>query len=125
MYFLVPKKTGDLHPILNLKLINGLIASPKFKMEMLASVIKGLVQGDWVAAVDLKDVYFKIQLYLQSHWNRATQGLEYLITVSQAVFNHLQWWTDRACLLSGMPLSLPPAPGVITTNASSLIWEES
>ena len=35
-----------------------------------------------------------IQLYLQSRWNRVTQGLEYLITVSQDVFNHLQWWMD-------------------------------
>ena len=58
MYFLVPKKTSHLQPILNLKPINGLIASPKFKTEMLASVLKGLyVQGEWLATVDLKDAY--------------------------------------------------------------------
>ena len=32
-YFLVPKKTGDLRPILNLKPINGIIQKATFKME--------------------------------------------------------------------------------------------
>ena len=33
-----------------------------------------------------------VQLYLQSRWNRTTQGLEYLVTVDQVVFHHMQWW---------------------------------
>ena len=289
MYFLVPKKTGDLRPILNLKPINGLISSPKFKMETLATVIKGLSPGEWLAAVDLKDAYFHlpiypdhrkylrfaiqgtcyqykvlpfglttsprvftkmlapvmgylrlqgvkvfpylddilfsagskqaleahislavrtltragfvintpkssltpsqdmvfigarlqmnlglvslppekasnlikliksfkldqaytarrwlvllgvmastlqmvqqarlhmrpIQMFLQSRWNRATQGLEYKVTVNQVVLHHLQWWRVRAHLLSGLPLSPAPVQDVITTDASSLGW---
>ena len=63
-----------------------------------------------------------IQMFLQSRWNRATQGLEYKVTVNQVVMNHLQWWRVRAHLLSGLPLSPAPVQDVITTDASSLGW---
>ena len=59
-YFLVPKKTGDLRPILNLKPVNGQIHCPSFKMETLESVTLGLIQRDWVASIDLKDAYFHV-----------------------------------------------------------------
>ena len=62
-YFLVPKKTGDLRPILNLKPINGLVVSPSFKMETLTSVVRGLCRGDWMASLDLKDAYFHIPIH--------------------------------------------------------------
>ena len=42
MYFLVPKKTGDLRPILNLKPINHTIHKTSFKMETLQSIILAL-----------------------------------------------------------------------------------
>ena len=45
-YFLVPKKTGDLRPILNLKNLNLSLVKPSFKMETLTSVIRGLKPGD-------------------------------------------------------------------------------
>ena len=66
-YFLVPKKTGDLRPILNLKPINGQIKRPSFKMETVASVMKALNVGDWMASLDLKDAYFHIPIH-PSHW---------------------------------------------------------
>ena len=62
-YFLVPKKTGDLRPILNLKPINGQIKRPSFKMETVASVMKALKVGDWMASLDLKDAYFHVPIY--------------------------------------------------------------
>ena len=65
-YFLVPKKTGDLRPILNLKRLNTLIENPTFKMETLVSVLKGLKPGDWLLAVDLKDAYFHIPIHEES-----------------------------------------------------------
>ena len=62
-YFLVPKKTGDLRPILNLKPINGLIQSPTFKMETLQSVLRGVFPGDWIPSLDLKDAYFHVPIH--------------------------------------------------------------
>ena len=62
-YFLVPKKTGDLRPILNLKPINGQIRRPSFKMETVASVMKALKVGDWMTSLDLKDAYFHIPIH--------------------------------------------------------------
>jgi hypothetical protein len=56
-YFLVPKKTGDLRPILNLKPINGLVVTPSFRMGTLTFVVQDLRPGDWMAAMDLKDAW--------------------------------------------------------------------
>ena len=58
--FLVPKKTGDLHPIINLKFLNNHIVKEKFKMETQRAIRKALTQGDWVTSIDLKDAYFHI-----------------------------------------------------------------
>ena len=59
-YFLVPKMTGDLKPILNLKKLNLSVEKPTFKMETLMSVTRGLKSGDWMMSVDLKDAYFHV-----------------------------------------------------------------
>ena len=56
--FLVPKKTGDLRPIINLKFLNNHIVKEKFKMETQRAIRKALTQGDWVTPKDLKDAYF-------------------------------------------------------------------
>ena len=45
-YFLVPKKTGDLRPILNLKPFNKFVHVPTFKMETLQNVIMSVNQGN-------------------------------------------------------------------------------
>ena len=63
MYFLVPKKTGDLRPILNLKPINHTIHKTSFKMETLQSIILSLQPNDWVVSIDLKDAYFHIPIH--------------------------------------------------------------
>ena len=66
-YFLVPKKTGDLRPILNLKPINSDIQKKSFKMENLNLVIEALHPGNWLAAIDLKDAYFHVPIHT-SHY---------------------------------------------------------
>ena len=43
--FLVPKKTGDLRPIINLKLLNNHITKEKFKMEMQCAIRIVLTKG--------------------------------------------------------------------------------
>ena len=62
-YFLVPKKTGDMRPILNLKPINGQIQVRAFKMETLQTVMTAVQVGDWIASVDLKDAYFHVPIH--------------------------------------------------------------
>ena len=46
-YFLVPKKDGGIHPILNLKFFNKNMVKQHFKMEMLQSIIKVMVPDLW------------------------------------------------------------------------------
>ena len=62
-YFLVPKKTGDLRPILNLKAFNKKTLIPSFKMESLNNIIQSINLGDWLASVDLKDAYLHVPIH--------------------------------------------------------------
>ena len=64
-YFLVPKKTGDLRPILNLKPLNKHLLVESFKMESLRNVILACRPGEWLASVDLKDAYFHVPIHKQ------------------------------------------------------------
>ena len=60
---LVPKKSGSLRPVINLKPLNLFIKKEKFKMETTRSIRKALSPGDWVTSIDLKDAYFHIQVH--------------------------------------------------------------
>ena len=62
-YFLVPKKTGDWRPILNLKPLNKRLVVESFKMETLQNVILACVEGEWMASLDLKDAYFHVSVH--------------------------------------------------------------
>ena len=73
--FLVPKKTGDLRPVINLKPLNEFVHDIHFKMENIESVKQLLRTGDFMATIDLKDAYFSIPIdirdrkYLRFLWN--------------------------------------------------------
>ena len=73
--FLVPKKTGDLRPVINLKPFNKFVHDIHFKMENIESVKQLLRTGDFMATIDLKDAYFSIPIdirdrkYLRFLWN--------------------------------------------------------
>ena len=61
--FLVPKKTGDLRPVINLKPLNEFVAKIHFKMEGI-HLVQDLIQpGDYLATIDLKDAYFSIPIF--------------------------------------------------------------
>ena len=66
-YFLVPKKTGDLRPILNLRPLNKVIQIDTFKMETLSNVIMSVSPGQWLVSLDLKDAYFHVPVN-RAHW---------------------------------------------------------
>jgi len=63
LYFpVVPKKTGEFRPILDLRSLNLHIARRKFQMLTIKQLL-GLVQpGDWFTTIDLKDAYFHVEI---------------------------------------------------------------
>lgn len=74
--FLVPKKTGDLRPVINLKPLNEFVQKEHFKMESIDSAINMINKGDYLASLDLKDAYFSIPIaenhrkYLRFIWKQ-------------------------------------------------------
>ncbi|KAK2902453.1 hypothetical protein Q8A73_012199 [Channa argus] len=64
-YFLVPKKSGEMRPILDLSFLNQFMVVRRFHMLTTASVLRSVPPGDWLSSVDLKDVYFHIPVAMQ------------------------------------------------------------
>ena len=60
--FVVPKHTGGLHPILNLKHFNCFMHIPSFKMPTLKSIWQLIQQGDFAFSIDLQDVYLHVPI---------------------------------------------------------------
>ena len=60
--FLVPKKAGDMRPVINFKPLNEFILKEKFRMETLNAALKLTRKGDYLASLDLKDAYFSIPI---------------------------------------------------------------
>ncbi|VDI61342.1 Hypothetical predicted protein [Mytilus galloprovincialis] len=62
-FFLVPKKTGDMRPVINLKPLNRYLRKQHFKMDSLSTVLNVVKQGDWAISLDLKDAYMHIPVF--------------------------------------------------------------
>ena len=60
--FLVPKKNGQMRPVINLKRLNEWVITEHFKMEGIPTLKDILRSGDWFVKVDLKDAYFTIPI---------------------------------------------------------------
>ena len=58
-YFLVPKKTGGLRPILDLALFNKYIVERPYHMLTIRRVFQWVKLGNWFTSIDLKDAYFR------------------------------------------------------------------
>ena len=63
IFFLVPIKTGDLRPVINLKLLSNFLHRKHFKMDSLNGVLNLVQKGDWVISLDLKDAYFHVPFH--------------------------------------------------------------
>ena len=61
-YFIVPKKSGGLRPILDLRVLNRALHKLPFKMLTQKRIIKCVQPQDWFAAIDLKDAYFHVSI---------------------------------------------------------------
>ncbi|XP_033980402.1 uncharacterized protein LOC117477766 [Trematomus bernacchii] len=61
-YFLIPKKTGGMRPILDLSAFNRVIMKRPFHMLTIKQVLEYVHQGDWFMSIDLKDAYFHITI---------------------------------------------------------------
>ena len=63
-FFLVPEKSGERRPVINLRPLKRYLRKQHFKMDCLSKV-KNLVQlGDWVISIDLKDAYLHVSLHV-------------------------------------------------------------
>jgi hypothetical protein len=95
-YFIVPKKSGGLRPILNLKIFNRCLRKVRFKMETLNTIASVVPPGCWMASIDLKDAYFHVSI-LRSH----RRFLRFR-------------WKGQAFQFRAMPFGLSSAPRVFT-----------
>ncbi|XP_066305375.1 uncharacterized protein [Branchiostoma lanceolatum] len=63
--FLVPKSSGGMRPVINLKRLNTFVQKEHCKFESLELVKELWRQGDYMVTLDLKDAYFTIPIWLQ------------------------------------------------------------
>ncbi len=61
-YFIVPKKSGGLRPILDLRVLNRSLHKLPFKMLTQKRIFECVRPRDWFAAIDLKDAYFHVSI---------------------------------------------------------------
>ncbi len=61
-YFIVPKKSGGLRPILDLRVLNRALHRLPFKMLTPKRIFGCVRPQDWFAAMDLKDAYFHVSI---------------------------------------------------------------
>ena len=67
--FLVPEKTGDLRPVINLKPLNTFMRKLHFKMESIDhDFVKHLLKlREYIATIDLKDAFFSVPSHTHDH----------------------------------------------------------
>ena len=63
--FVIPKVTGGLRVILNLKDINVFIPVQHFRMETLAVILPQISAGDWAVSIDLRDAYLHVPIHVR------------------------------------------------------------
>ena len=61
--FLVPKKTGDLRPVIDLSTINRHMVVPHFKMEMQGSICSAIRSQEGTVSIDIRDAYLHVPMH--------------------------------------------------------------
>ena len=62
--FLVPKKTGAMRPVINLKPLHRHVCKKNFKMETTGFAVQLINEGDYMASIDLKEAHFSIPIHV-------------------------------------------------------------
>ena len=62
VYFLVPKKEGGFHPILDLRGLNSFLKVLPFHMLKTAEVLQAVARQSWFTSIDLKNAYFHVPI---------------------------------------------------------------
>ena len=60
--FLVPKKTGDLRPVIDLSTLNHHMVVPHFKMETQGSVRSAIRSQEWTVSIDIRDAHLHVPM---------------------------------------------------------------
>ena len=61
--FLVPKKTGDLRPVIDLSTLNRHMVVPHFKMETQGSIRSAIRRQEWTVSIDIRDAYLHVPMH--------------------------------------------------------------
>jgi hypothetical protein len=112
--FTIPKKTGDLRPVLNLRPLNKFLTAPKFKMETLTNICRMLKPNHWLTSIDLSDAFLHVAVhpasrkYLRFRWGAASyqfRTLPFGLSLSPFVFTKivrpiLKWAREKGIRIS-------------------------
>jgi hypothetical protein len=90
----IPKKTGEFRPIINLKGLNQFLLYRNLRMEDIQTLRHIVKKRDWLAKIDVKDVYLTIPLILGSE--------SFVFQVGREIFFILS-----VCSLVLLPPSVP------------------
>ena len=60
--FLVPKKSGEDRPVIDLSHLNTYLDVPRFRMETPQAVRNAIRPGEWVTSVDISDAYLHVPM---------------------------------------------------------------
>ena len=60
--FLVPKKTAELHPVIDLSHLNIHLVVPWFQIEIAFSVQSAIREYEWTVSVDIQDTYLHVPM---------------------------------------------------------------
>ena len=64
--FCVPKDSGGMRPVINLKPLNKFVVKQTFKMETLKKVRSALRPDMWATTLDLSDAYYHVSIHKRS-----------------------------------------------------------
>ena len=94
--FLVPKKTSDFRPVINLKPLNQFVQRIHFKMENIQMAMNFVSFGDYMVSLDLEDGYFSVPIF--------RPPCEYLRLI----------WRDQRFEFTSLPFGYSLAPRAFT-----------